>query len=374
MVLETPMKRTLYLKNILLTSPRDLLIDRTRYFTEVYKKNKDDPHIIKKAKAIAETLKKMKIFIRESELLVGNETSKNLGEKVAVELYSLSRIKGLGKLDDLRNRKTQAFQINDNEIEELLDLMTSWEGLALYDDIIPKRMKEENLIQHLDSISIMAPNIAIQVGTNDGHICASYEKILKLGYSGIIKEAESYQRTLDKNYPEYQEKSDFYEAVKIYYQAAIDFMVRYSELATQMAKNTTDIYHKSKLEDIAITLENISQRPPETFYEAIQSIWFTQNIANIIYHRSVLALGRLDQILWPYYQKDIQENHITRVEALELIEELNLKLTWNCTLLPSDYSMAANSLGLNTQAVTISGVDKDGRDATNEISYLFLEA
>ena len=57
-----------------------------------------------------------------------------------------------------------------------------------------------------------------------------------------------------------------------------------------------------------------------------------------------------------------------------LIEELNLKLTWNCTLLPSDYSMAANALGLNTQTVTISGVDKDGNDATNEISYLFLEA
>ena len=70
---------------------------------------------------------------------------------------------------------------------------------------------------------------------------------------------------------------------------------------------------------------------------------------------------------------DLEENMITREFALELIEELNLKLTWNVTLLPIDYTMVSNALGLNTQTITISGVDKDGNDATNELSYLFLE-
>jgi formate C-acetyltransferase len=373
MLLEAPMKRTLELKNNLLTSQRDLCIERARYFTEIYNNNKDDPVVIKKAKAIAETLKKMKIFIRDNEMLVGNETSKNLGEKVAVELYSLNRFKGVDKLNELRTRKVQAFQIHDDEIEELKELVKSWEGLALYDDIIPNKMKNENIIKNLDSISIMAPNIGLMVGTNDGHVSMGYEKILKMGYTGIIKETESFQMTLDKEDPEYEEKYNFYEAVKIYYRAAINFLIRYSELASTIAEEVID-EHKSKLEYIAETLDKLSKGPPETFYDAIQLVWFSQNIANIIYHRSVLALGRLDQTLWPFYEEDLKENRITRKEALELIEELNLKLTWNCTLLPSDYSMIANSLGMNTQTVTISGVDRDGIDATNELSYLFLEA
>ena len=112
----------------------------------------------------------------------------------------------------------------------------------------------------------------------------------------------------------------------------------------------------------------------DSFYEAIQLISFTQNIINIIYQRSVVALGRLDQILWSFYKEDIDKNKITRDFALDLIEELNLKLTWNVTLLPTDYTTVANALGQNTQTITISGMDKNGNDATNEISYLFLEA
>ncbi len=82
----------------------------------------------------------------------------------------------------------------------------------------------------------------------------------------------------------------------------------------------------------------------------------------------------MDQILWPYYQKDIKQNKITYEFSLELIEELNLKLTWNVTILPTDYTMVANALGQNTQTITISGMDKNGVDATNDLSYLFLEA
>ncbi|GAF72480.1 unnamed protein product, partial [marine sediment metagenome] len=121
-------------------------------------------------------------------------------------------------------------------------------------------------------------------------------------------------------------------------------------------------------------MDNFTKGTAESFYEAIQLIHFTQNIINIIYQRSVVALGRLDQILWPYYKNDLEKEKITRDFALELIEELNLKLTWNVTLLPTDYTTVANALGQNTQTITISGVDKDGNDVTNEVSYLFLEA
>ena len=355
----------------MLSSQNEICIERARFFTEIYKKNESDPEIIKKAKAIAHTLKYMTIFIRDNEMLVGNETSKNLGEKITIELYNASERMNL---EEARKRKLQNFHIKDEEIIQIEEIASFWKGRTLYDEIIPQRMLDEKIITKRDKLSAMAPNIAIQSGTNEGHLCAGYENLLKKGYKGILEQANTFQSLLDKTDLNYQEKFDFYEAIKIYYEAAIEFLIRYSNLATEMAVSETEKRRKQELLLISESLEFLSNNIPETFYQAILLIWFTQNIANIIYHRSVLALGRLDQLLWPYYKKDIEQHRITRTEALELIEEINLKLTWNCTLLPSDYANAANALGLNTQTITISGADKNGKDATNELSYLFLEA
>ena len=88
MTSESPTKRTIKLKENLLSSSYELCIERAEFFTEIYKNNENLPEIIKKAKAIAHTLKSMTIFIRDDEMLVGHETSKNLGEKLAFELYS----------------------------------------------------------------------------------------------------------------------------------------------------------------------------------------------------------------------------------------------------------------------------------------------
>ncbi|MFW9827112.1 MAG: pyruvate formate lyase family protein [Candidatus Thorarchaeota archaeon] len=375
MALKIPIKRTIKLKHNLLSSKYEFCIERMKFFTEIYKKYPDDPEIIRRAKAVAHTLKNMKIFIRNDELLVGNETSKNLGEKIALDLYSYD-----ATLDNSRNikkygqRKLQPFYINEKEINELLEIIPYWKGKALYSDIVSQKLYDEKLITGIDRISSAAPNIAIANGTNEGHIGVSYEKLLKLGYIGIIKEAESYLAKMKTTDIDYEDKFNFYEAVKIYFDAAIQFSKRFSDLAFDMALNEQDEQRKKELETIGATMEKFTKKTAESFYEAVQLIHFTQNIINIIYQRSVVALGRLDQILWPFYKNDIKNNKITRDFALELIEELNLKLTWNVTLMPSDYTTITNALGLNTQTITISGLDNEGKDATNEISYLFLEA
>lgn len=368
-------KRTIRLKNKLLSSKYELCHERIKLFTEIYEKFPEDPEIIKRSKALAHTLKNMTIFIREDELLVGNETSKNLGEKLNLDLYSYDGT--LGKRNAIKKygrRKVQPFHMEDEEIDEFLHLIPFWKGKALYSNIISQRILDENLISGFGRISSAAPNIAIANGTNEGHICVSYEKLLKLGYSGIVNEAQSFQSNLSKEDTEYQKKYNFYEAVKLHYDSAIQFAKRYSELAFEMADTELNEERKRELEFIGGMMDKLSIKTADSFYEAIQLIHFTQNIINIIYQRSVVALGRLDQILWPYYKKDLENGVITKDFALELIEELNLKLTWNVTLLPTDYTSVANALGQNTQTITISGVDKEGEDATNEISYLFLSA
>ncbi|MFX0005935.1 MAG: pyruvate formate lyase family protein [Candidatus Hermodarchaeota archaeon] len=375
MIVEASLDRITRLKNNLLSSKYEICIERMRYFTEIYKQCSNDPEVIKRAKAIAHTLKNMTIFIRDDELLVGNETSKPLAEKINLDLLrydnSLDKPSTYKKL---ARRKLQPFFISDENRDELLDMIPFWEGRSLVADRINKRLLKEGLITGEGKITSLAPNIAIHQGTTEGHVCAGYEKLLKLGYKGIIEEAESFQRNLKKSDKNFQEKSNFYEAVKIYYNSAIEFCKRYSNLAIKLSATEENASRKSELKHIGDMMQKFTENPPETFYEAVQYINFSQNIANIIYQRSVLALGRLDQILWPYYQKDISLRKINRQFALELIEELNLKLTWNLTLLPIDFTMVANALGQNTQTITISGMDIKGNDATNELSYLFLEA
>ena len=371
---ENTLRRTIKLKNKLLSSPYELCIERAKFYTEIYEEDKDEPEILIRAKALAHTLKNKTIFIRDEELLVGNETSKNLGDKIVLDLYSYRDFTKKREIKTLRTRKVQPFQITDEEIEALDQLIPFWKRKALYDNIIFQRMVDEKLIQRPIRQDAYTPNIAIMTGTNEGHLCFGYEKLLKVGYKGIIREAALFQKGLNKSDLAYQEKYNFYEAIQIYYNAAIDFALRYANLAKEMALTEDDETRKKELETISETLERIAKNPPNSFFEAVQCIWFTQNIANIIYYRSVLALGRLDQILWPFYQKDLKAHKITQEDALELIEELNLKLTWNCRLVQTEYTMATNALGLNTQTITIGGTDRKGTDATNDLSYLFLEA
>jgi len=370
----TVLKRTLRLKQKLLSSPYEFCIERIKYLTEIFKKYPNDAIILKRAKGIANVLKNMTIFIREDELLVSNETSKNLGEKINLDLYSSRDYRDRKFFLKAEKRRKQPFKIKDHEFNELLEILPFWINKTLYTNLINKSLHEKNLIEGSGKYSTLSPNIAIQTGTNEGHICAGYENLLRLGFKGIIQKAESCQKSLEKNDLEYNLKFNFYEAVKINYKATIDFLGRYSELAYKMANEEIDNTRKEELRTIAEILNNLSEKPPTSFYEAIQCIWFFQNIANITYFRSVLALGRLDQLLWPFYENDLKNGRITSEFALELIEELNLKLTWNVTFHPEDISMIANALGANTQTITISGLDQDGNDATNELSFLFLEA
>jgi len=372
---ESERRRTLALKEELLSCKYELCVERIRYYTQACKKHDNEPEIIKRALALAHTLKHMSIFIRNGELLVGNETSKNLGEKINLDLLRYqNNFNKKSTFKKFERRKLQPFFIDEDEIEELLEIAPFWDGKALIADRINTRLVNEGLIASEGTLSSLAPNISIHIGTTEGHVSAGYAKLLKLGYSGILKEAEDYQSKLNKSHADYKEKYEFYEAVKIYYQAAIAFSKRFALLAMEQSKKIVSESRKQELLHISKLMDNLCDSPPSSFYEAVQLIWFSQNIANIIYQRSVLALGRLDQVLWSFYEKDLNSGKITRDFALDLVEELNLKLTWNVTLLPTDFTMVANAIGQNTQTITISGMDKNGNAVTNDLSYLFLEA
>jgi len=140
-------ERIFRLKQNLLSSKYELCIERMRFFTEIYKSYPNDPEIIKRAKAIAHTLRNMTIFIREDELLVGNETSKNLGEKINLDLqkYDNSLDKRI-TYKKLKRRPLQPFFIEEKEIDELIEILPYWKDKSLIGSRIMKKLLEKGYI------------------------------------------------------------------------------------------------------------------------------------------------------------------------------------------------------------------------------------
>ena len=158
----------------------------------------------------------------------------------------------------------------------------------------------------------------------------------------------------------YDQRKDFYESVLVTSKAVCDYSNRYVDLALKMAESAEE-GRKAELLEIAERARRVPALPPRTFMEALQSMWMTNVVLEMSYgEQNIFSQGRVDQYLYPYYAADLAEGLITHEEAVEAIEEYLVKLS------------TVVIAGQNN--ITIGGLDKDGNDATNDVSYLFLEA
>ena len=168
-------------------------------------------------------------------------------------------------------------------------------------------------------------------------------------------------------------QKDFYESVKIVMEGAKHFMVRYHDLIMDMAENESDETRKQTMIKVAQNCKNISERPVQTFHEAVQSTWFLFVILQMESNASSFSPGRLDRHLEAYYEKDIKEGNLDKQQALEIIECLWLKFNEIVYMRNSHGAkyFAGFPIGFN---IAIGGQDENGNDTYNDLSFLFLEA
>jgi formate C-acetyltransferase len=155
--------------------------------------------------------------------------------------------------------------------------------------------------------------------------------------------------------------------------ASSAFIRRYGALAKKMASATQDIERKKELEEIGLVCSSISEDPAQTFHAALQLQWFAQVICEIETNGYSVSFGRVDQFFYPYYKKDMESGNLTPEAAQELLECYWLKP--NEIIHVDDTESATyhggHPLGLN---LVVGGMTPDGKDATNELSYMFLQA
>ncbi|MFH1731341.1 MAG: pyruvate formate lyase family protein [Planctomycetota bacterium] len=195
-------------------------------------------------------------------------------------------------------------------------------------------------------------------GWTENHSVRDYAKVLRLGFGGIRKEAETALAAADIADPEFPQKENFWRAALQVCDAGCLLGQRYADLAAQMAANTDSPDERARLERMAEACSHVPAEGARTFFEATQALWLAHILTCGEDGINANSIGRLDQMLFPYYRADIDAARLTRTEACEIMEELACKLY----------------LEYDVQAITLGGQDEDGNDAVNELSHVILDA
>ncbi|MBO5411769.1 MAG: glycyl radical protein [Clostridia bacterium] len=350
----------LYKKMPEIESARGLLV------TESYKQTENLPIIKRRSAAFAHILENLPIVIREHELVVGSATVAPRGCQVFPE-YSYEWLEA--EFDTVETRAADPFYISEKTKAELRAAYPYWKGKTT-SDLAKANMAPEAydaFVKH----GMFTPGNYFYNGI--GHVCVDYGKVLSKGYRGIIAEATDALNKLDVSCPQYVRRHNFLTAVIESCEAVILYARRYSALAKEMAKKEKDTTRKAELEKIASNCARVPEFPATDFHEACQSFWFIQLLLQVESSGHSISPGRFDQYMYPYYKKDLDAGKITQEQAQELLDCIWVKL--NDINKVRDAVSADGFAGYGMfQNLIVGGQDVHGLDATNDLSYMCLEA
>lgn len=195
-------------------------------------------------------------------------------------------------------------------------------------------------------------------GWMENHSIRDYAKVLRVGFAAMAKDIESRLAEGDIADPDFVRKENFWQAALSVCQAGVELGRRYAQLARTMAGQAAEPAEVERLPRMAEACEQVPAKPARTFFEAVQSLWLAHILTGGEDGINANSIGRLDQILQPYYQADLAAGRVTHAEAVELMEELACKLY----------------LDYEVQAITLAGLNADGSQAANEMTDIILEA
>ena len=353
------------LKEDLFANKPEIESARAVLLTESYKQTEGLPMIKRRSAAFRHILENLPIIIRYNELIVGSATLKSRSCHVFPE-YSYKWLEE--EFETVATRSADPFYISEKTKEELKEVYKYWDGKTT-SDLATSYMTQATLdaIEH----NIFTPGNYFYNGI--GHVTVDYGKVLKIGYNGIIEEAKAALLKVNAGDADACSKIAFLEAVIESCQAVITYANRYAKLAREEAEACADAKRKQELLVIASNCEKVPANGATSFYEACQSFWFVQMLIQIESSGHSISPGRFDQYMYPYFKKDFESGKITMEFAQELMDCVWIKL--NDMSKVRDAASAAGFAGYSMfQNLIAGGQTKDGLDATNELSFMCIQA
>ena len=334
--------------------------------TESYRATENLPIIKRRSAAFSHILNNIPIVIRDGELIVGSATVSPRGTQVFPE-YSYEWLEA--ELDTVHSRAADPFYISEENKKILRKIYPYWKGKTCSD--LAKANMSKEAYEAFTVHSVFTPGNYFYNGI--GHVCVDYGKVLRIGYRGIICEAEAALEKVDVSDPEYVQRRNFLEAVIESCEAVIAYAKRYATLALELAKKESDPTRRAELLQIAKNCERVPEYSATSFFEACQSFWFIQLLLQVESSGHSISPGRFDQYMYPYLKRDLDSGVITYEAAQELLDCIWVKL--NDINKVRDAVSADGFAGYGMfQNLIVGGQDIHGMDATNDLSYMCLEA
>ena len=360
------MERIEALRQQYLSTRVDMDVYNAKYVTEGFKETEGQPWIIQKATGYARTCEKKQIYIQDHELLVGG-----VGFKPRCGILNPDSAAGVieKEVDTISNRPFDPFYLSD-------------EGKQVYLNEVKDYWKNKCV---LDRWNLMLPEDVRRLRANGavfidrkavrgyGETTVGWRMILSKGLGALKKEAEEKLAALDDAVPGDLEKSFFYKAEIMAADAVIHLANRHADLAEQMAAECADEARKAELLKIAEVCRWVPEHPARNFWEACQSILSYEYACFMEQNASSYNLGRLDQYLYPYYKADKEAGILTDDDAQELLDCLWIKIA-EMSLFQDEVTAQYAAGYCITVQTSCGGIDEYGNDATNELSYMMIQA
>ena len=347
-------------------TPTTLSIERALIETAFYKQNYGTMSIpVLRAKNFYEICKKKTIYIGEDELIVGERGPLPKAVPTFPELTCHS----VEDLHTLNERELQRYTISQEDIDTYeREVIPYWKDKTQRERIFNHVSKEWEEAYHAGVFTEFMEQRAAGHTAMDG----------KMYHEGLLDvKARIAQRIADLDYindPEATDKQQELEAMAISCDAAILFAERHAELAEQMAEKEDNPQRKQELQKIADVCHHVPAHAPRDMWEAIQMYWFVHlGTVTELNGWDSMNPGHIDQHLWPFYQQGVADGTLTRDQAKELLSCLWIK--FNNQPAPPKVGVTALESGTYNDFtnINIGGVDREGRSATNELSYMILE-
>lgn len=357
-----PTDRVVRLKNTIINAKPYVESERAVLATQAYKETEGLPAIIRRAKVAEKLFNNLPVTIRDDELIVGAITKNPRSTEICPE-FSFEWVEK--EFDTMEHRIADPFIIPKQTAQELHEAFQYWPGKTT-SDLANSYMSQ----QTRDCIANGVFTVGNYFFGGVGHVSVDYGKILRIGFSGIIEEVNDALAKLDRMDPGFIKKEQFYNAVVITYKAAINFAHRYADKANELAQRETNPQRKAELLQIAQNCQRVPERGATNFWEACQTFWFVHCMLQIESSGHSISPGRFDQYMYPYYQAD---KSISAEFAQELVDCCWIKLN-DVNKTRDEISAQAFAGYAVFQNLCVGGQTEEGLDATNDMSYMCMQA
>jgi formate C-acetyltransferase len=384
-------ERAAYLKKAYFRALPEICIERprliTRYSLDKGLLNQMRISILDKAKTYRHVLEKRTPIIRfhkayekgmepfeleDSSLFAGSTTSKFKGVPLYPEFLALAI---WPELWSISKRESNPYYISDEEVKALNhEIFPHWMENNIT-ELARTRCFEENLKKYGDKKYApelkLLERIVFFITTKlncISHTIPDFTRVIDLGLREIINDAKHREDSTPD-----ESKREFYAAISEAMEGIIAYSRNLAAEAEKLANKENDPVRKKELLDIAEVNRQVPEFPARTFREGLTAVWICWVAAHLENPNIGLSLGRLDQVLYDLYRKDIENKTIDISDAIELLCCLWLKIGDHVPNVPEAGEQLFGGSGSN-QAITIGGVDKDGKNAVNDLTYVMLRA